>query len=214
MATGGWIDLTIPLSPETPVWPGDPPVEREPVSSIADGDTANVTRLTLGSHAGTHMDAPRHFLDGGRTIDELPRDATVGPCLVIDTGEAEVIEPDDLLPHGLLQGERVLLRTRNSARAWHQGPFDGTFVHLSTAAATHLAEVGVRCVGIDHLSVAGFEKNERAVHEALLGAGVWIIEGLDLSAVPEGRYELVCLPLRLLGGDGAPCRAMVRPLDR
>lgn len=191
-------------------WPGDPDVSLEQTSSIDAGDAANMTKLEMSAHTGTHMDAPRHFLPEGAGIDSLPPAVTIGPARVIAVEDAESTKADELRGHEPKPGERLLIRTRNSPAAWQEDGFVEDFVHLTTEAAELLADVGVGLVGVDYLSVAGYERNEPEVHRALLGAGVWIIEGLDLSAVEPGEYELVCLPLRLAGCDGAPARALLR----
>ncbi len=205
-----WIDISVPIRSGMVTWPGDAPVWIHKSNAIEQGDPANVSVLSMSSHAGTHMDAPYHFIDDGATIDTMPGEATIGPARVIEVDEPEQVTREALEAHDLRAGERVLIKTRNSPRCWMVDSFVEDFIHLSTEAAEHLAEVGVACVGVDYLSVAGYQRNEAPVHEALLEAGIWIIEGLDLSAVDPGPVELVCLPLRLEGGDGAPARAMVR----
>lgn len=209
----GWIDATVPLSGELPTWPGDAPVTVEPLARVADGDPANVSRLELSTHAGTHVDPPYHFLEDGARVDEMPPQVGMGPARVVEV-EGEVVTAEDVARADVAGGERVLLRTRNSRRDWAREPFREDFAHLTTPAAEALAGAGPRLVGIDSLSVAGYRENEAPVHEALLGAGVWILEGLDLRRVEAGAYELVCLPLRVEGGDGAPARAMLRPMGR
>jgi arylformamidase len=207
-----WIDVTVPLRDGLVHWPGDPRFAIERVAEIERGDPATVSKLTMGVHTGTHMDAPAHYLRGGTTIDALPLDATVGPARVIAISDPESIKPAELRSLGVRRGERLLFRTRNSGRRWTQEAFIEDFVYLAADAARLLADRGVRCVGVDYLSVGGFHRDGRETHEALLAVGVWIIEGLDLSAVEPGRYELICLPLRIVGAEGAPARALLRPL--
>jgi arylformamidase len=207
-----WIDISVPIHDGMPRWPGDPPLVLERASSMDRGDEANVTRLTIGAHAGTHVDAPAHFLAAGAGVDEMPLDAMVGPARVLSFGEARPIARGDLEREAIREGERILLRTRNSDTSWFRRPFDPGYVHLSVEAAEYLARLRPRCVGIDYLSIGGFEPDDRNphAHRHLLGAGVWIVEGLHLAGVEPGAYDLVCLPLRLEGADGAPARALVR----
>lgn len=193
-------------------WPGNPPVNIERVLDMDRGDSHTVSRLSLGLHAGTHMDAPAHFIRKGTGIDKMPLDATVGRARVIEIKDTEAIKPAELARHRIRRGERVLFKTRNSSLVWRTEKFVEDFVYLSKEAAGFLVKRGVRTVGIDYLSVGGYQRNASAVHKALLGAGIWIIEGLDLSRVKSGRYDLICLPLKLERGDGAPARAIVRPV--
>jgi arylformamidase len=192
------IDISRPVGPDTPVWPGDPPVTVEPVARLEAGDPAAVSRLALGTHTGTHVDPPAHFLPGGATVDQLDLDVLVGPALVVDlTATPGPVAPDRLA--ALAAGHsRLLLKT---------GAADGV---VTAGAARRLVEGGVRLVGVDTLSLepatGGYE-----VHRLLLSAGVVIVEALDLSAAPAGEYQLVCLPLRITGGDGAPARAVLIP---
>jgi len=208
---GAWIDLTIGIENGMVQWPGDPPLEVAQVERMADGAVANVTRLTMSAHTGTHVDAPVHFIDGAIAVDRLPPAALVGRARVLDIEAAAAIEPDELARHRLRAGERILLKTRNSRQAWQRQPFRKDYVHLSPAAAQAIADAGVVAIGIDYLSVGGFDSGPET-HRPLLAAGVWIIEGLDLSRLPAGECELVCLPLKIVGSDGAPARAIARPL--
>lgn len=208
----GWIDISVTLSDGMVHWPGDPPIRIRADHHFDHGDPCIVSRLDMGAHTGTHMDAPLHFLPGGQSLDTMPLDATVGPARVIAIQDPVSIKPEELRPHQLRPGERVLFQTRNSRREWTREPFDPDFVHISAPAAQHLADCGVRTVGIDYLSVGGHERDGVETHRLLLGAGIWIIEGLDLRGVMAGPHELVCLPLKILGSEGAPCRAILRPL--
>jgi arylformamidase len=207
-----WIDISVPLKSGMVHWPGDPPVKIRRVRDMDSGDTANLSLLSMGAHSGTHMDAPLHFLRGGKGLDEMPLSATVGSARVIEIEDRESVKVDELRRHRIRRGERVLFKTINSHRCWKTDSFVEDFVYLSTEAGRFLADRRVRAVGIDYLSVGGFEKNGIEVHRALLKAEVWIIEGLDLSRLRPGNYELVCLPLRIIRSDGAPARAIVRRL--
>jgi arylformamidase len=191
-------------------WPGDPPFHIERATDKDKGDVATVSRMSLGVHTGTHMDAPLHFIRNARSIDTMPLDATVGPARVIPIHDAKSIKREELLGHSIAPGERLLFKTRNSTNSWKSDQFDENFVFISKDAAQYLAEIGVRTVGVDYLSVGGFREDGPETHEALLGAGIWIIEGLRLTDVEPGQYELVCLPLKLIGSEGSPARAILR----
>jgi arylformamidase len=159
------------------------------------------------------MDAPRHFIARGRTMELLPLDSVIGPCRVIEIKHRSVITVEELRPHKLKRGERILFKTRNSVKSWQlakKSIFDKNFVYIPAETARHLVERGVRTVGVDYLSVGGWRKDGVECHQILLGAEVWIIEGLDLSKIKPGAYDLVCLPLKILGADGAPARAILR----
>ncbi len=195
-----------------PIYPGDPGFRRDEVRSMAKGDDLTLSRLDLGSHTGTHVDAPSHFIPGGPTLDQTPLENLVGPARVLDLRRVKgAISVGDLEAHGPRRGDRLLLRTSNS-ELWARETFQPEFVHLSTDAARLLAERGVRTVGVDYLSVEGFGVKGAPVHHALLGAGMGIIEGLNLLEVPPGNdYRLFCLPLRVMGTEGAPARAVLLP---
>lgn len=207
-----WIDISVPLYNGMVHWPNDPPFHREEVMQMDRGDVCNVSKMSCTVHIGTHMDAPHHFIQGGEGIEAMPVDAAIGPARVIQIDDPELIRVSEIEPHNIHQGERVLFRTRNSGSLWKSSEFDKRFVHIPADTAKYLASTGVRTVGVDYLSVGGFETDGAQTHQALLGAGVWIIEGLDLAAVEPGSYELLCLPLKLVGSDGAPARALLRRL--
>jgi arylformamidase len=202
-------DLTVPLSAQLPTFPGDPPFQSEPALRIADGQACNVSRLTLGSHAGTHVDAPYHFLESGARVDELPLEILTGKTRVISVGARDAVDRADLEALDLRDDLRLLVRTRNSGQL-RQSEFRPDFVHLTPEAASYLVQVGIKLVGWDYLSLEKFGSRDFPAHHALLGAGVVIVEGLDLSQVQTGEYELTCLPLKVAGGDGAPARVILR----
>ncbi len=210
LSAAGWIDVSIPLRNGMVHWPGDPPFRSERIHDMERGEVCNVSALSLGSHTGTHMDPPLHFIRGGRGIDEMPLSATIGPARVIPIEDPESVKPGELRLHRIRRGERVLFRTRNSERCWRTSDFVEDFVHISKEAAQYLAGRRVRAVGVDYLSVGGYMRDGVEAHQALLGAGIWLIEGLDLSRVRPGEYELICLPIRSQGGDGAPARVILR----
>ena len=203
-------DITVPLSPALPVYPGDPEVTIMPLAQLQWGDAANVSRLVLSSHTGTHLDAPRHFFAEGLTIDGLDLHVLMGPARVCAFPHVTThLTADDLRPLGLAGTKRLLLQTPNAA-LWQKTGFQTNYVALTESAAYLLVEMGVQLVGIDYLSVDAFERQDFPVHRILLGAGVLVLEGLDLRAVPPGDYELLALPLLLQHGDGAPVRAILR----
>ncbi len=208
-----WIDVSVTLRTGMVTWPGDPPAHFSHALSIERGDPCTVSLLEMGAHSGTHMDAPAHFVAGGAGIDTMPLDAAIGPARVIAIEDPESIKVDELAQHAIQTGERVLFKTRNSDRAWEADPFHEDFVYLSAPAAQYLVDRGVRLVGIDYLSVGGFEADGVETHQALLSAGIWVIEGLYLGQVRPGQVELICLPIKIAGGDGAPSRALVRQVD-
>jgi arylformamidase len=190
-------------------WPDNPPIEVVRVMDIARGDPATVTRLSLGVHTGTHVDAPVHFLADGAGVDAISFDQLLGEARVVEVTDGPSIGAAQLRPVDPRPGERLLFKTRNSARCWQTDRFLSDYVYLSTEGAALLAERRVRTVGIDYLSIAGMEEGV-PTHRALLEHGICIIEGLDLSSVQPGSYELLCLPLRLAGADGAPARVLLR----
>lgn len=194
--------------------PDNPPVRVRRVRDIERGDDCTLTVLSLGVHSGTHMDAPAHFLRHGRGIDRMPLSATVGPARVIDIRDRESIKPEELETYSLQPGERVLFKTRNSPRCWKTDRFLKDFVYLTEEAARFLAARKIRTVKVDYLSVGGYRQGTVATHRALLNAGIWIVEGLNLSKAKAGRCELLCLPMKIAGGDGAPARAYLRPKQK
>jgi arylformamidase len=164
----------------------------------------------MGTHTGTHVDAPGHFSGGASLLEQMPLDALVGPARVLGITAEREISVGELAAYDIAEGERVLLRTRNSAVLWSLDEFCPDYVYLSTDAARYLAGRRPACVGVDYLSVGGFQANGTEVHTALLGAGILLIEGLDLSAAEPGDYELLCLPLSIKGAEAAPARAVLR----
>jgi arylformamidase len=208
----GWIDVSVTVRHGMPHWPDNPPIVLERVMDLQRGDVCNVSRLAMGVHSGTHMDGPVHFIHEAVGLDAMPLTATMGEARVIEIEHPREITAGELHKHGLEAGERVLFKTSNSARCWQAGGFVEDFVYITEPAALHLAETGVQTVGVDYLSVGGYHADGAAVHRILLEAGIWIIEGLDLSPVTGGRHEMICLPVKLHGSDGAPARAILRPL--
>jgi len=192
-------------------WPGDAPFERLTTLSLANGDPCNLSELRTSAHTGTHMDAPLHYLEGASSIDTMPISATAGRARVIEIRDRHLIRISELEPQHPAKGERLLFKTANSRLFWKTSEFQQDFVHIPPDTARYLAERGVLTIGVDYLSV-GNAQNGDETHRILLGAGVWIIEGLNLDHVTPGDYELICLPLKIEGGDGAPARAVLRTL--
>jgi arylformamidase len=203
-------DISLTISPQLPTWPGDPKIHLERVAKIENGSNANVSRMDMGVHTGTHVDAPYHFLQDGKTIEHLNLSLLTGRAYVLHLPEADVITASVMdsaqIPP---RTRRVLFKTRNSDFwARNEPEFQTDFVGISEDGADYLVKRGVKLVGVDYLSVAPY-KQSRPTHEKLLQAGVVIVEGLDLSKVSQGRYTLYCLPLKLAGSDGAPARAIL-----
>lgn len=201
--------MTIPIREGMIVYDGDPPVRMSAALSMAAGDLADVTLLELGSHTGTHVDAPAHIIPGAPGVEGLAPEALIGPAVVVDAspvpGDIDAAALDALgLPDGV---ERLLLRTRGGP-LWERERFTRDFPGLTEDAARALVDRGVRLVGIDYLSIAA-GSDPLPVHRVLLDRGVAIVEGLDLRRVEPGPYELVCLPMLLWGRDGAPARALL-----
>ncbi|MEJ7848747.1 MAG: cyclase family protein [Pyrinomonadaceae bacterium] len=208
-------DITVPISDSVPIYEGDPKVKIDICMSIANGDNANVSQMCFGVHTATHVDAPNHFIDGTLRVDQLDLDKLVGNCRVIGVDESVIaIEPQHL--GDLANVERILFKTRNSA-FWNEPEkgFRTDFTHISPDAAKVLAESGVKLVGIDYLSVEQFGSKDFKTHITLLEKEVVILEGVDLREVNPGDYELICLPLKYIGGagDGAPARTILRELN-
>jgi len=205
-----WIDVSVPLHTGMVYWPSDPSVHIERFADMSNGAVCNVSKMELCCHAGTHMDGLNHFIKDGAPLDTVPFDAVIGPCRVIEINDADCVKPAELKKHKLRKGERILLKTRNSKRQWWNEEFDTKFIHISREAAQHLVDCGIRTIGIDYLSVGGCQRDGVECHQVILGAGIWIIEGLDLTKVRPGKYDLICLPVKIQNSDGAPARAILR----
>ncbi len=201
-------DVTVPLAPGLPVYPGDPPFEIEPVQRLGSAPFS-LSRMSLATHTGTHVDAPAHFLPGGATIDSLSPEILIGKARVVEILARERIERTDLEHQDLRDDLRILLKTRMSGQMLKPG-FQEDHLYLSGDAAAYLAQAGLKLVGFDYLSVDRYGVPDYPAHHALLEAGVVIVEGLDLSEVEPGEYDMTCLPLRVAGGDGAPARVILR----
>ena len=210
-------DVSVSLSEKTPTYPGDPGIEISNWNELAKGDSANVSLIHFGAHTGTHVDAPIHFIEGAGRVESLPLEVLVGEAQVISVPDDIVtIDADFIATHCQPEFERFLFKTRNST-FWHTDGvvFRKDFTHLDTSAAQQLVKQGAKLVGIDYLSIEKFRSGKHETHLALLANEIVIVEGLDLQEIAAGRYELICLPLKITGGigDGAPARAVLRALD-
>ena len=201
-------DISLPLQHGMPVYPGDAEVALETLHSLAEGGGCNVLGLRLGTHSGTHVDAPRHFLADGNTVDRLSWTALLGPARLVQAPAGESLSPEFVRSLELTSGSRVLVRTRPPGVP-PSPEFPTSWPALTGQAGEELVRSGVILFGTDTPSVDAFRSSEPLVHRTLLGAGLVLLENADLSAPPEGEYTLLCLPLRIAEGDGAPCRALL-----
>lgn len=204
-------DVSLPISEDLPVWPGDPAVSLVMTSSILNGDKCNITQLQMGTHVGTHIDAPYHFLKDGATVDAIPIETFIGPCLVVELDSDTLIEKKDFLKCSLNGYSRILFKTKNSEQ-WSKNitSFNTDYVALGIEAAQYLVEINTLLIGIDYLSIESFQSDDNPVHKLLLKNNITILEGLNLSDVKAGVYELICMPLKLQGNEGAPARVLLR----
>ena len=203
-------DISLTISEELPTWPGDPKIKLTQISAIAEGETSNVTHFSGTVHIGTHIDAPDHFLDNGKTVEEIPLDLLVGPAHVVEIPSMGHITKDDITKAGFPKGlKRILFKTRNS-KWWetNENIFQEDFIGLASDGAEFLVESGIKVVGVDYLSVAPFQ-DPAPTHKILLGKDILIIEGLNLSKVDPGEYTLLCLPLKIKDSDGSPARVLL-----
>jgi len=203
------LDVSVSLAAGVPAYPGNPDFELQPIKRIAEGGSSNVSRLVMGTHTGTHVDAPRHFFDSAPGVDALPLDLLIGRARVVEVNKRGGIGAEELAAAGLREDLRILLKTPNSA-LWNGEGFHQDYTHLTESGARYLVDQGVKVVGIDYLSVEQFKKAGAPAHHALLSQGVVIIEGLNLAEADAGMYEMYCLPLRIVGGDGAPARVILK----
>jgi arylformamidase len=208
MKTRKVYDISMPIRDGMITWPGEGPVKVERTRSMAHGDRLNLTRIEMGVHTGTHIDAPFHFVDGAAGVDTIPPPLLVGPALVVAIMGVRQIGVEALegadIPMGV---SRVLLKTDNVELA-RKGQFDDSYSYITLEGARYLINRGVKVLGVDYLSVAEYGKGEE-VHRALLTEGAVIIEGLDMRGVPPGIYKMVAMPLRIVGCDGAPARVVL-----
>jgi arylformamidase len=209
-------DVTVPLHNRLPTWPGDPGVEITDWRTLANGDGVNVSLLHFGGHSGTHVDAPAHFVEGAAKLDSISLDALIGEAEVIEVPDDRTAIDEQFITDNFKPGtQRILFKTRNSAFWSETDPqFHTDFTYLDLNAARRLVQDGIRLVGIDYLSIEKFGQSNHETHVALLSRGVVILEGLNMTGVPAGKYELICLPLRLQSnlGDGGPARVVLRSI--
>ena len=210
-------DISVPLIDGMPIYPGDPAIQIQDWKALSNGDEANVSLLHFGAHTGTHVDAPAHFIEGAQQVESLPLDVLIGEAEVVEVpNNAESIDQVFVNERCSRGVSRVLFKTRNSG-FWKAAPseFQRSYSYLELEAAEQLVTNGVRLVGIDYLSIESFKHEGHPTHLSLLSRGVVIVEGLNLTDIFPGKYELICLPLRIRGGkgDGAPARAVLRTLD-
>lgn len=201
-----WLDVSVSIYAGMVHYPDNPSIEIHRISDVERGDLCTNSALKMGSHTGTHIDAPIHFLPGGSGADEVPLDHLIGPARVIEIKDPDAVKAEELRAHKLGARERLLFKTSNSQRCWKTSQFVPHFVSIAEDAASYLAGLNTLAVGIDYLSAGSPQ-----THRTLLGAGVVIIEGLNLAGIAQGRYELLCLPLKISGGDGALARALLKP---
>ncbi|PPK84350.1 kynurenine formamidase [Neolewinella xylanilytica] len=212
----GWTDVTYPIFEGMTGWPGQPQTDLETLSCIHCGDSAMVSVLHMSLHSGTHMDAPSHFLAQGIDISQAPFEVGMGPVRIADVNPEAEVRPEDLDAYEartrpVKQGERLILRTQNSNKAnWLQEDFDRHYHAIGPDAAAWIGKRKLRLIGVDYLSVGPFHHGNPQTHRTLMGAQVWIIEGIDLRNVSEGDYEMICLPLKIAGGDASPIRILIR----
>jgi arylformamidase len=212
-AESPWMDVTATLDPATtPIYEGDAPMKFQFLKDMRKGDALTLSMLSMGAHSGTHIDAPMHFIRDGASVDRVPIEALVGLARVVEIPEGvQAIDSAELERHNWRGAERVLFRTRSSARSWMKEPaFQKEFAYIAPDAAKLLADAGVRLVGVDYISAEKFGAPPET-HRVLLGKGIPIVEGLSLESVGSGDYELVVLPLKVAGHEGAPARAIMRP---
>jgi len=203
-------DISVGISSDLPVWPGDPSIEIERISSIEGGGDDNVSRINTCVHVGTHVDAPLHYIEGGASVDTLPLEVLIGRAYVVDLPHADKLDETTLEnAHIPPRTRRLLFKTRNSS-LWARGEkeFQTDYVGVDSSGAEWLVRKGIQLVGIDYLSIAPYEKTVEP-HRILLEAGMVILEGLNLSEIHRGRYTLYCFPIKIIGSDGAPARAIL-----
>jgi len=202
-------DISVPIRTGGLVYPGNPEIDITLQQAVAKGASANVSSIHFGSHTGTHADASRHFFDDGQPVDKIPLERLIGPALLVSFDDSVLsIGVNELRPRAIKGHRRILFRTRNSALL-SQRDFVNSYTFVAPDGAQYLVDNGVELVGVDYLSVEQFHSGHHRTHRTLLEHGVVILEGLDLSVPPAGEYQLICLPLRLEGCDGAPARAVL-----
>lgn len=213
LSARGWVDVTATLDPSTtPVYEGDAPMKFDFLKNMQRGDNFTLSVYSMGAHSGTHIDAPMHFIRGGAPVDQIPLGPLIGSARVVDIPDSvQAIDAAELNRHEWRNSTRVLFRTRSSARGWmDSATFHRDFAYIAPDAAQQLADAGVVLVGVDYISAEQFGAPAPRTHQILLGRGIPIVEGLDLRPAPAGDYDLIVLPIKVRGHEGAPARAIVR----
>jgi arylformamidase len=217
LISDGWIDVTATLDPATtPVYEGDAPMKFEFLKDMRKGDGFTLSVLSLGAHSGTHIDAPMHFIRDGASVERVALEALIGPARVIEIPDSvQAIDAAELNRHSWRGAERVFFRTRSSVRGWMASPaFHRDFAYVAPDAAQLLADAGVRLVGVDYISAEQFGAPAPRTHQILLGKGIPIVEGLALGNITTGDYDVIVLPMKVAGHEGAPARAVMRGTAR
>jgi arylformamidase len=203
------IDVSVSIDQNLPTYPGNTPFSLEPIQRIAQGGSSNVSTIHMSAHVGTHVDAPRHFFDGAPGVEALPLEMLIGRARVVGITARRGIDADELAGLNLSEDVRVLFKTHNS-KLWGSPEFHRDYVGVTESGARYLVNQGIKVVGVDYLSVEEFKKPGAPAHHLLLGAGTIVIEGLNLRDVEPGIYDMTCLPLKIVGADGAPARVILR----
>jgi arylformamidase len=207
-----WIDVSILLKEDMVVFGHETRLKIERKSLMDRGDGSNNSVLHIGIHTGTHLDSPRHGIIDGQTIEFMPLDIAIGPARVIEIKNTRTVTPEELKQYTFKKGERILFKTANSPRCWQTDNFTEDFVDISPEAAQVLAAAQPSLIGLDYLSVRA-PASQTGTHKILLGAGIWLLEGVDLTNVKAGNYNLICLPMKVIKGDGSPVRAVLQRID-
>jgi len=207
-------DISLDISEKLPVWPGDPKIGIEKKCSIENGDICNVTSIILGVHTGTHIDAPYHFVNDGRKTDEIKIQEFIGECLVVEIDTDDFIKKEHLMDINLDGIEKILFKTKNSI-LWETKveEFNENFISLDLSAAEYLVNKGIKLIGVDYLSIEGFFSKDAIVHKTLLGNNIIVVEGLNLFGIESKKYELICLPIKLVACDGSPARVILKEIQ-
>ena len=211
--SAGWIDATATLDPATtPVYAGDAPMKFDFLKDMRKGDGFTLSAYSMGAHSGTHTDAPMHFIKDGASVDRVPLEPLIGPARIIDIPDSvQSINAAELAKHDWKGAERVIFRTRSSLHGWMHSPtFHRDFAYVAPDAAQQLADAGVKMVGVDYISAEQFGAPAPLTHRTLLGKGIPIVEGFQLDSIPAGDYDLIVLPIKVGGHEGAPARAILR----
>jgi len=206
---GHMYDITLSIYPEMVVFPGDPGFVREQICNVEKGDPCSLTSLSMGSHTGTHMDAPFHYLPAGLTVDQIPLEDLIGPAKVVEVqSDQKCILPEHLYDKDIEEGDRILFKTRNTL-ILDEEIFRQDYVYIDPETAKYLVDKKIKLVGIDYYSIDRFDSEDSLAHKIFLTADVLVLEGINLAGVPEGEYSLIALPLKIKGCDGSPIRAIL-----